>query len=341
MGDPDLPDTVKPGGKFNQEDLETINNLKSALSALHDFRFTYHCSHQTLLHELSTNKCDFVFNLCDEGFCNDALKELHIPAYLDLLNIPYTGAGPVCLGICYNKSMTRTLAESFGIPVPMETLIDADDKSIRLPSEFPALLKPNTGDSSIGISKEAVVRNTRELVNYYNNLKKQFPEKGLLVQEYLEGPEYTVGIIGNASMGVEMLPILTVDFSQLPEGLPHILGYESKWDPQSPYWNEIKYTQASDLGEKEIRQLQDYSFLLFERLECRDYARFDYRADQDGNIKLLEVNPNPGWCWDGKMNLMAGFAGYSYAKFLHKILDASLVRRRGKTSKRKRKQNGR
>ena len=333
LGDPSLPDTVKLGGKFNLEDIVTIDKLKSALSVLHNFNFTYHDAHQVLLDELKGIKADLIFNLCDEGYYNDALKELHVPAYLEMLNIPYTGAGPVTLGICYNKSLTKTLAESFGIPVPMETLIDPDDKSVRLPSEFPALLKPNTGDSSIGITKEAVVRNTEELVDYFDKIKKQFPSKGILVQEFLEGQEYTVGIIGNAGIDYEILPILTVDYSHLPTGLPNILGYESKWDPESPYWKTIKYIPASHLSEEKKRQLHDYSLLLFERLECRDYARFDFREARDGTIKSLEVNPNPGWCWDGKMNLMAEFAGYSYTKFLNKILEAAIARIRPKTPK--------
>jgi D-alanine-D-alanine ligase len=80
------------------------------------------------------------------------------------------------------------------------------------------------------------------------------------------------------------------------------------------------------LDEEKKRQLSDYSIQLFERLECRDYARFDFRADEQGNIKLLEVNPNPGWCWDGKLCLMAGFGGLRYAEMLRLILQAGLDR---------------
>jgi D-alanine-D-alanine ligase len=69
-----------------------------------------------------------------------------------------------------------------------------------------------------------------------------------------------------------------------------------------------------------------FSSRLFERLECRDYARFDFRADSAGQIKLLEVNPNPGWCWDGKLNLMAGFAGIRYPQLLEMILNAAKER---------------
>ena len=74
------------------------------------------------------------------------------------------------------------------------------------------------------------------------------------------------------------------------------------------------------------RRLADYSRILFERLDCRDYARFDFRTDSAGEIKLLEVNPNPAWCWDGKLAMMAGFAGYSYADLLRMILEAAQAR---------------
>ena len=107
--------------------------------------------------------------------------------------------------------------------------------------------------------------------------------------------------------------------------LPQILGYESKWIPDSPYWTDIDYREAT-LDEEKQRQLVDYSTLLFERLDCRDYARFDFRTGADGEIKLLEVNPNPGWCWDGKVNFMAQFAGLRYADLLRQIIGAAQER---------------
>ena len=95
--------------------------------------------------------------------------------------------------------------------------------------------------------------------------------------------------------------------------------------PDSPYWTQINYHEAT-LDEETRRKLIDYSNMLFERLGCRDYARFDFRADAKGEIKLLEVNPNPGWCWDGKMNFMAGFAGLRYADLLRMIIEAAQER---------------
>jgi D-alanine-D-alanine ligase len=213
------------------------------------------------------------------------------------------------------------------ILVPLETYFSPDDQAATLPSTFPVLLKPNQGDSSQGITKDAMINNHEELDAYLEYLRTEFPKRPILVQEFLSGSEYSVGIVGNPGMNIIALPVLEVDYSKLDPELPKLLGYESKWEPGSPYWTQISYHEAR-LSEEQQRQLVDSSLMLFERLDCRDYARFDYRADSNGNIKLLEANPNPGWCWDGKLNFMAGYAGYTYTDLLRLILEAAQDRYR-------------
>ena len=193
-----------------------------------------------------------------------------------------------------------------------------------LPDIFPAIVKPNLGDSSIGITQKALVNTAEELIEHMDYIKYNCANVPILIQEFLSGDEYSVGIIGNPSK-YRFLPILQVDYSKLDQSLPKILSYESKWEPDSPYWNQISYTQAT-LNEDEQRLLFDYSAKLFERIECRDYARFDFRRDATGTVKLMEVNPNPGWCWDGKLNLMASFEGMTYTELLEQILIAARER---------------
>lgn len=325
LGDPGQPDPVKRNGRYNAEDRETVAKLKEALGELQGYSFKYLDNHATLMAEMRMNPPPFVLNLCDEGFTNNPFQELHVPALLEMRNIPYSGAGPACLGLCYNKSIVRAIAASLDIPVPLETYFNPDDQSANLPSVFPALVKPNYGDSSIGITQQSVVRTPEELVAYLGELQRQLPGIPVLIQEFLSGAEYSVGIIGNPGQAYRILPPLEADYSRLPDGLPRILGYESKWLPGTPWWTEIQYHEAR-IDEETHRKLCDYSNLLFERLECRDYARFDFRTDQDGVVKLLEVNPNPGWCWDGKLNYMAGFAGLRYADLLRLILEAAQER---------------
>lgn len=324
MGDPSLPDLVKVNGQFNAEDFDTIKKLKEALSSLDEFHFNFQNEHKKMVKSLIQHPPAFVFNLCDEGYYNDPLKELHVPALLEMLDVPYTGAGPGCLGLCYNKGLVGAWAQDMGIPVPQEIWIDSENFSAAIPSEFPAFVKPVFGDSSIGITKNAIVHSSSELLDYCNWVKSTLPNVPLLIQEFLSGAEYSLGVIGNGS-NLIFLPVLEVDYSGLPSDCPHLLGYESKWLPDSPYWNKIKYKKAS-LSEEEIGDLYDKSSLLFHRLGCRDYARLDFRKDANGVMKLLEVNPNPGWCWDGKLNLMAQWMGWSYSDLLRQILQATRER---------------
>ncbi len=319
LGDPRLPDQVKRDGAFNPEDYDTVRRLKDALAELPGYRFRYLDNHKTLERDLADLRTDLVFNLCDEGLNNDPFKELHVPAMLERLGLPYTGAGPSALGACYDKGLVRAVAMTLDVPVPLETYVRPSDQGATLPSVFPAILKPNYGDSSQGITKDAVVKDTKALLDYLDKLRLEFPRRPILVQEFMTGAEYTVTLIGNPDQGLRALPLLEVDFSRLDPELPRILGYESKWEPDSPYWTQIRYHEAS-LPDHVAAQLIEHSARLFERLGCHDYARFDFRADAKGEIKLLEVNPNPGWCWDGKVNLMAGIAGMRYAELLRQIL---------------------
>jgi D-alanine-D-alanine ligase len=326
LGDPRLPDPVKRDGRFNEEDAETVARLQTALAELPEYRFRYLDNHATLLTDLASRRPHFVLNLCDEGFNNDAFLEMHVPALLEMFDIPYSGAGPACLGLCYNKALVRGIAEAIDVPVPAETYFNSDDLAATIPSGvFPALIKPNFGDSSIGISQHAVVHTWEEAIAYLNDLRQQLPCSAILIQEFLTGPEYSIGIIGNPGANCRVLPVLEVDYSRLDPELPRLLTYESKWIPDSPYWSQIAYREAR-LDEDTRRKMTDYANILFERLGCRDYARFDFRADAAGEVKLLEVNPNAGWCWDGKLNLMAEMAGLRYADLLRLILEAAQER---------------
>jgi D-alanine-D-alanine ligase len=324
FGDPTKPDPLKPLRVFDDDDFYTIDQLKDALKELNTYNITYLNDHDTLVNDLTRlkPKMDFVVNLCDEGFCNDARKELHIPSLLEMLGCPYTGGGPQCLAFCYDKSLVRGIAKEMGIPVPEGFFIKPQDCTFDLPFEFPVIAKPNFGDSSFGITQRSVANTGEELVNAIVETREKFGyEKPILVEEFLTGKDFTVGIIGNLPESYVVLPIIEEDYSVLPPDLPRICGYEAKWLPDSPYWN-LKSIPANLPDEME-KFVVECCLKLFERLECRDYCRFDWRLDSKGNPKILEVNPNPGWCWDGHMAKMAKIAGLSYPEMLAAILRAA------------------
>lgn len=324
MGDPDKADLVKPDATFDDDDLHTINELKSALSALTQYRFHYLNQHDSLLKDLNKLKAKpcCVLNLCDEGFNNEPTKELHITAILEILGFHYSGGTPQCLAYCYDKSLVRGIAKEMDIPVPKAFVIKPEDiQFIEFPLTFPVIVKPNFGDSSFGITQNNVCHDIQALEGAIIGIRETFGYNNpILVEEFLTGKDISVGIIGNPSTSYRILPIIEEDYSALPEGLPKLCGYEAKWDPRSPYW---KITSIpANLPEDIERFLGASCLKLFERLECRDYARFDWRLDDNGTPRLLEVNPNPGWCWDGHLAKMAKLENMSYGDMLGAILEA-------------------
>ncbi|MDH3453026.1 MAG: D-alanine--D-alanine ligase, partial [Gammaproteobacteria bacterium] len=122
-----------------------------------------------------------------------------------------------------------------------------------------------------------------------------------------------------------VLPPLEVDYDALDPSLPRLLGFESKTMPDSPYWRDIHFRKAR-LDAATRGHMEAAAAALFARLGVRDYARFDFRADADGQIKFLECNPNPAWANDGKLAFMAGFAAIEYRDMLHMILAAAQTR---------------
>jgi len=324
FGDPQKPDPLKPLSVFDDDDFYTIDQLKAAFAQLSEYDFIYLSNHDTLINDLRklSGKIQMAVNLCDEGLDNDPTKELHVPALLDILKIPYTGSASQCLAFCYDKSLVRGIAKEMNIPVPEAFLIDPDDTSFNLPFEFPVIVKPNFGDSSFGITQESVAHTHEQLIDAITMIREKLGyEKPILVEEFLTGKDLSVGIIGNPLTSYTVLPITEEDYSAVPKDLPQICGYEAKWLPDSPYFR-IK-SVPTQLPEDTERYVTEWCMKLFERLDVRDYARFDWRLDGHGNPKLLEVNPNPGWCWDGHLAKMAKFAGLSYDQMLHSILQAA------------------
>ncbi len=328
MGDPKKRDIIKPNAVFDEDDYYTIDQLKNALRQLPNYKVSYLCNHDTLIQELVSNKAqiDFVFNLCDEGFFNDPRQELHIPALLEMLKIDYSGANPQCLAFCYDKSLVRGIAQEMGIPVPRAHFINPEDTVFEIPISFPVIVKPNSGDSSFGITQKSVCHTIADLTEVINDIRDRFGyDKPILIEEFLTGSDLTVGIIGNPPESYTVLPIAEEDYSLLPADLPKICGYEAKWDPTSPYWQSLR-TIPAKLDSDVEKIIVECCLKLFERLECRDYSRFDWRLNAQGEPFLLEVNPNPGWCWDGHLAKMAKIKNISYSEMLDKIL-AAVARR--------------
>ncbi|MGH8280530.1 MAG: D-alanine--D-alanine ligase family protein, partial [Gammaproteobacteria bacterium] len=317
-------DATKPGGHYGEEDLKAHRLMAEAFAAMRDFDVTVCANHEQLLDGLRESPPDLVVNFCDTGFRNVAAQEHVLPAYLEMLGIPYTGAPPAAMALCYDKQIVRLAADALGVPVPREVFLPGAGDA-RLPGFYPALIKPNRADGSVGITKDSVVRDDGAARAYLAWLRETLPGCDALYQEYLPGPEYGLGLIGNAETSFKVLPMLEVDFSGLPQGYNPILSYESKSLPDSPYWTKIAFKRAQASADVEDAVSADCQ-RLFQRFGLRDYGRFDWRCGADGDPRLLEVNPNPAWCYDGKLALMAGLGDIAYRDMLHLIVAAARTR---------------
>jgi D-alanine-D-alanine ligase len=335
-GDHYTSDETKRDGRYNEEDLEMHRAMLDAFASMTEYDFVCWNDHERVIDALDKDPPDLVVNFCDTGFRNIPTLELNLPAFMEMRGIPYTGASPAAMVVCYDKAIVRLAAEAIGIPVPVEHFIPATASPDDLPAMFPALLKPNRADGSVGITKDSVVRNSGEARDYFRWLQETLPGRDVLMQEYLPGPEYGIGLIGNPDDALRAMPALEVDFSRLPAGLAPILSYESKALPDSPYWTEIKFKRA-ELAADDERQLADRARLLFGRFGLRDYGRFDFRRSADGEIKMMEINPNPAWAPDGKLAWMASFAGIDYRGMLKLFLDGAIrrVEREARTAARR------
>lgn len=299
--------------------------MVDAIRGLEEYNAEFCSDHTELFDRLAKTPPDLVVNFCDTGIFNRPDRELNLPAWLELHDIPYTGATPQAIAICFDKQLVRLIAESLGIETPREVFLSAVHGFDELPDIYPALLKPNRGDGSVGITKDAVVRNRHEAISYLDFLREELPASDILWQEYLPGSEYGIGLVGNPGTSIRCFPPLEVDFSKLPRNANPILSFESKTDPTSPYWTDITFREAR-IDQKVLARMEAAASKLFRRLGLKDYGRFDFRCAEDGRPRLMEVNPNPAWGNDGKLALMAAMAGVSYPEMLRMIIEAARQR---------------
>jgi D-alanine-D-alanine ligase len=324
-GDPRLSYEYGVDGTFSQEEVDAVQRVKEALAARDGLDVSILDDHSRYIDELRANPPELVVNFCDTGYRNRLALEPNIPAFLEMLDIPYTGASPASMHLCGDKSLVRHVAAAHSIPVPNEKLVDLTADPLVLPDLYPAMIKPNGGCGSMGIGADCVVHDAAEADATLRRFAAELDRPEALIQDFLTGAEYTMGLVGNPETGFTILPTLEVDYSDLDPELPPILAYGSKADPESPYWRALRFRQA-ELSPEVSAQMIDQATFLFGRLGFRDYARIDFRAGADGVPRLLDANFNPTWSWDGKMAIMAGWAGYDYGDLLELIVKAARQR---------------
>lgn len=273
----------KEGLLEDKQKKQTIEEIKKVLSKR--FKCINLVFDDNIVENLKKEQVDLVFNLCNGIKGNDRLSQL--PAILEYAGIPYTGSSPLSHGLAYNKIYSSILFKKIGVPTPdfiyVYNIMELEDVNLN----YPVLVKPKDEGSSRGIYENSLVYNKKELIKKVEeDLKIYNPP--ILINEYIEGREFTVGILGNDE-NLKVLPILEIDFSNLPKDLNNIYSFEVK----NYYGDKTTYHVPARLDNRIKRVIEKTSIKAYNILGMEDYARVDIRLKKDIPY-VLEINSLPG-----------------------------------------------
>jgi D-alanine-D-alanine ligase len=266
--------------------------------------------------------CDLVFNLV-ESFAGDDTADYKIAGYLELVGKRYTGAGTHGLMLAQDKAVAKKIFAFHGIHTPVFARSFRGRLDFSHDLQFPVIVKPAREDGSIGIEFSAVVSSIRELMERMDWLHANF-DSPVLIEEYIEGREMYVGVLGNDKP--DALPVVELDLSKLPEGTPRIAAAEVKWGKGTKAYRDTKSAIAGDLPEETTLALQQTAVAAYQALELRDYGRVDMRLQPDGRVQVIEVNPNPWLSSRAEFAMAARKSGRTYNQLIEEIVELAMAR---------------
>ena len=269
---------------------------------------------------------DLVFNLA-ESFGGKSALESNVAALLNLLGLRYTGSSPAGLLLAGDKSLTKQVLSFHGIQTPEFATVFRGALDWAGNIAFPVIVKPPQEDASLGINSKSVVHDLRELFTRIDALQSEF-QQPVLVEQFVEGREFYVGVLGNAN--ARPLPIMELDFSGFPAGVPRIASWEAKWgDDGAGSGAQFAGTRSifpTDVPTALAERMQQAALEAFHALRLRDYARIDLRVTNAEEIFVIEVNPNCYLEKSGEFARAAEKGGFPYPALIERIVELATAR---------------
>ncbi len=265
---------------------------------------------------------DLFFNLV-ESYAGDDTMEMHFAAYLDLIGKKYTGAGPQGSYLAMDKATAKKIVRYHDLYTPYSAVVHNGRLDYAQDIRFPVIVKPASEDASKGIDASSVVHTLKELLKRIAYVHDEFDSPALL-EEYIEGREIYAAVLGNDKP--EALPLIELDLSKLPEGMPRIAGYEVKFDVTTEAYKVTKSAPARDLDEATVRNIQQTAITAFRALKLRDYGRLDLRLAPNGRVYVIEANPNPWLDPAAEFAMAAKESGRSYNAMIEEIVELAMGR---------------
>ncbi|MFB3887004.1 MAG: ATP-grasp domain-containing protein [Thermodesulfobacteriota bacterium] len=270
-----------------------------------------------LIDRLRQASVDIVFNIA-EGV-RGRNREAHIPALLEFLNIPYTGSDPLTLSLTLDKSMAKRIVLSEKIPTPRFKKVERMEDLEDLDLEYPLFVKLCDEGSSKGVRLDSRVLDRPSLEEKAKGLFETYGTP-LLVEEFIRGPEFTVGVLGNETPSVLGVMQIEIKGAAVDEAI-YSLEVKREWE------KKVLYHCPPSIDRALLRKIEEAALRSYRVLGCRDVSRVDFRVDRDGTPYFLEVNPLPGLSpVYGDLPIMARRMGWDYGRLVKTIFLHALER---------------
>ncbi len=275
--------------------------------------------YSTLPERLLHTHIDIAFNMA-EGTSGRG-REAQIPALLSMLGIPFTGSDETTLCIALDKALTKRLLSTYNVPTPKYTVFEHHRKPDLSGMEYPIIIKPNAEGSSKGISDISIVSSDEEL----DRLLEYNPDRykgDMLAEEYIEGREFTVGILGNGQE-MRVFPPMEILFHKSTQGDFNVYSYNVK----QQFQDYVSYSCPAEIDKATEKEMLGLSRRIYKALGCRDFSRIDFRLSKAGKIYFIEINPLPGLAPGySDYPMLAELSGVSYNDLVLSVLRAGAKR---------------
>ncbi len=270
-----------------------------------------------LIDRLRASTVDIVFNIA-EGL-RGRNREGHIPSLLEFLNIPYTGSDPLTLSLTLDKSMAKRVVMSAGVPTPRFKKVKRVEELEEVNLSYPLFVKLGDEGSSKGVRLDSKVKDPRSLEEKVRWLLETYGPP-LLVEEFVKGPEFTVGILGNAHPSVLGVMLIEIKGRPVDEAI-YSLEIKREWE------EKVAYHCPPPIDPDLQKRIEEVALQAYQVLDCRDVSRVDIRVGEDGVPYFLEINPLPGLSpVYGDLPIMAKRMGWGYDELVRTIFHHALKR---------------
>lgn len=307
-----------PDEEAEYDSLDTVHAIRDALASAGIRAVLMECD-GSLPRKLAETHIDIAFNIAEGRHGRG--REAEAPAILNLLGIPFTGSDETTLCIALDKALCKRLLSSYRVRTPKYRIITRE-KEIRVGGlHFPVIVKPNAEGSSKGIP-DACIASCEEELRELALRNLELYGGPVLVEEYIAGREFTVGLLGNGE-NVRVFPPMEIVFRGNTSGDYRIYSFGVKQN----YQEYVSYECPAKLDPKLEDEMEKIALRVYRALGCRDFARVDFRLSEDGRLYFIEINPLPGLAPGySDYPMLAEFSGVPYQELVLSVLRAGLSR---------------